>query len=103
MKVKDIKVIGNIGAGTMGHATALQFAMKGYPIRLVDTSRESLDRGRTLIEHDLDTFIKAGLVPVDEREIILARIHAGTDYEALADADFVIESVLENMDVKHQV
>lgn len=103
MKVEDIKVIGNIGAGTMGHATALQFAMKGYPVRMVDTSQESLDRGQALIEHDLGTFIDAGLVPADERETILARIHAGTEYEALADTDFVIESVLEDMDVKHRV
>ena len=103
MKVEDIRVIGNIGAGTMGHATALQFAMKGYPVRMVDTSQESLDRGQALIEHDLGTFIDAGLVPADEREAILARIHAGTEYGALADTDFVIESVLEDMDVKHQV
>ena len=103
MKVDDIKVIGNIGAGTMGHATALQFAMRGYPVRLVDSSRQALDRGRGLIEHDLDTFIGAGLIPQDQRESVLDRIQEDTDYGILADADFVIESVLEDMNVKHQV
>ena len=103
MKIDDIKVIGNIGAGTMGHATALQFAMRGYPVRLVDSSRQALDRGRGLIEHDLDTFIGAGLISQDQRESVLDRIQEDTDYGILADADFVIESVLEDMDVKHQV
>ena len=103
MKVDDIKVIGNIGAGTMGHATALQFAMRGYPVRLVDSSRQALDRGRGLIEHDLDTFIGAGLISQNQREGVLDRIQEDTDYGILADADFVIESVLEDMDVKHQV
>lgn len=103
MKVDDIKVIGNIGAGTMGHATALQFAMQGYPVRLVDSSRQALDRGRGLIEHDLDTFIGAGLISQDQRESVLGRIQEDTDYGILTDVDFVIESVLEDMEVKHQV
>ena len=103
MKVDDIKVIGNIGAGTMGHATALQFAMQGYPVRLVDSSSQALDRGRGLIEHDLDTFIGAGLISKDQRESVLDRIQEDTDYGILADADFVVESVLEDMEVKHQV
>ena len=103
MKIDDIKVIGNIGAGTMGHATALQFAMQGYPVRLVDSSRQALDRGRGLIEHDLDTFIGAGLISQDQRESVLDRIQEDTDYGILTDADFVIESVLEDMEVKHQV
>lgn len=103
MKVDDIRIIGNIGAGTMGHATALQFAMRGYPVRLVDSSRQALDRGRELIEHDLDTFISAGLVRQDQRESVLDRIQEDTDYGILSDADFVLESVLEEMEVKHQV
>ncbi|RBP99016.1 3-hydroxyacyl-CoA dehydrogenase family protein [Bifidobacterium xylocopae] len=103
MAVDDIKRIGNLGAGTMGHATALQFAMKGYPVVLVDSSQEALERGRTLIENDLNTFIESGLVPADERQDILDRIDPTSDYQALADVDFIIESVLENLDVKHSV
>ncbi|AKV55391.1 3-hydroxyacyl-CoA dehydrogenase [Bifidobacterium actinocoloniiforme DSM 22766] len=103
MNVEDIKVIGNIGAGTMGHATALQFAMNGYAVKLVDSSQEALERGTALIEHDLDTFIQAGLVQETERQAILDRIRSGTDYAALSDADFVIESVLEDMGVKREV
>ncbi|BDR53837.1 butyryl-CoA dehydrogenase [Bombiscardovia nodaiensis] len=103
MNVDNIKRIGNIGAGTMGHATALQFAMNGYPVVLVDNDQKALDRGISLIEHDLDTFIEAGLVPADQRAAVLARIEATTDYEAFKDVDFVIESILEDLDLKHRV
>ncbi|WEV42776.1 3-hydroxyacyl-CoA dehydrogenase family protein [Bifidobacterium sp. ESL0682] len=99
----DIKKIGNLGAGTMGHATALQFAMNGYDVTVVDTAQPALDRGRELIERDLDTFIKAGMVKVEDRDAVLGRIAMTTDYEALADVDFIIESVLENLEVKHDV
>lgn len=103
MKMTDIKKIGNLGAGTMGHATALQFAMNGYDVTVVDTAQPALDRGRELIERDLDTFIKAGMVKVEDRDAVLGRIAMTTDYEALADVDFIIESVLENLEVKHDV
>ncbi|WEV60014.1 3-hydroxyacyl-CoA dehydrogenase family protein [Bifidobacterium sp. ESL0728] len=99
----DIKKIGNLGAGTMGHATALQFAMSGYDVTVVDTAQPALDRGRKLIERDLDTFIKSGMVKAEDRDAVLSRISMTTDYEALADVDFIIESVLENLEVKHDV
>lgn len=103
MEMTDIKKIGNLGAGTMGHATALQFAMKGYDVTVVDTAQPALDRGRKLVERDLDTFIKAGMVKAEERDAVLGRIAMTTDYEALAGVDFIIESVLENLEVKHDV
>lgn len=103
MKMTDIKRIGNLGAGTMGHATALQFAMKGYGVTVVDTAQPALDRGRKLIERDLDTFIKSGMVKTADKDAVLGRISMTTDYEALADVDFIIESVLENLEVKHDV
>lgn len=103
MDVTDIRKIGNLGAGTMGHATALQFAMNGYDVTLVDTAQAALDHGRELIERDLDTFIGAGMVKPGDRAAVLGRISTSTEYEALADADFVIESIIENLDVKCEV
>ena len=45
MKLSDIHTIANIGAGTMGHATALQFAMNGYTVNVLTTTQKSLDAG----------------------------------------------------------
>lgn len=103
MKVTDIKTIANIGAGTMGHATALQFAMAGYDVKLYDHHQEGLQRGKTAIQHDLATFQEAGLLSDDPDEI-LNRIAFTTDLaQACQKADFVIESIVEDLQVKQQV
>ncbi|MBA1435269.1 3-hydroxyacyl-CoA dehydrogenase NAD-binding domain-containing protein, partial [Bombilactobacillus bombi] len=103
MNLKDINHIANIGAGTMGHATALQFAMAGYPVQLLDTTQAALDIGIKSIQHDLATFQEAGVLSEDP-QTILKRIATTTDYqEALFNADFVIESVIEDLEIKKQV
>lgn len=103
MDLSKFKVIGNIGAGTMGHATALQFAMHGYTVNLLDTSDDALNNGMAGIKHDLETFEQAGILS-DTPQTILSRIHPTTNYqEALTAADFVIESVVEKLDVKRLV
>lgn len=103
MNTSAIKTIGNIGAGTMGHATALQFAMHGYSVNVLDTSEDALKQGLEKIKNDLTTFSEAGILSEPSAEI-LKRLHFTTDYqEALSAADFVIESVVENMAVKKSV
>lgn len=79
LKMNDIKVIANIGAGTMGHATALQFAMNGYPVNLLDMNQAALNHGMDLIEHDLATFEENGLIKGNQKADILARIVPTTD------------------------
>ena len=103
MKLNDIKKIANIGAGTMGHAIALQFAMKGYEVNLYDHSSEGLQRGMELIKHDLQTFIDAQVV-TEPAEMIRKRINTTTDLTvALKDVQFFIESIVEDEDIKKQV
>lgn len=103
MNTSAIKTIGNIGAGTMGHATALQFAMHGYSVNVLATSEDGLKQGLEKIKNDLTTFSEAGILSEPSAEI-LKRLHFTTDYqEALSAADFVIESVVENMAVKKSV
>ena len=104
LKLSDIKTIANIGAGTMGHATALQFAMYGYHVYLLDTTQKALNHGLDLIKHDLQTFLGANIVQADEETDILARIIPTTDYQkAISKADFVIESIVEDLTVKQLV
>ncbi|GAW98479.1 3-hydroxyacyl-CoA dehydrogenase family protein [Secundilactobacillus mixtipabuli] len=103
MKISAIKNIANIGAGTMGHATALQFAMHGYSVNVLDTSDDALKQGLEKIKNDLKTFSEADILSESATEI-LKRLHFTTDYkEALNSADFVIESVVEDMTVKKSV
>lgn len=103
MQLTEIKTIANIGAGTMGHATALQFAMNGYPVFLYDHSQAGLDRGQALIKADLQTMIEAEITTEDP-QTILKRITPTTDLsQAVSGADFIIESIVEDQAIKQQV
>lgn len=103
MNTSSIKTIANIGAGTMGHATALQFAMHGCSVNVLDTSEDALKKGLEKIKNDLKTFSEADIL-TESAAKILKRLHFTTDYkEALSSADFVIESVVEDMTVKKSV
>lgn len=103
--LQSIHIIANIGAGTMGHATALQFAAAGYEVRLVDQSEEWLRSGIARIREDLTVYAEHGLLREGETvDRVMERISPTTDYARGVDgADFVIESVAENLDVKHRV
>lgn len=102
MNWQDIKHIGVVGTGTMGHAIALEFALAGYPVVLVGHRAESLPAAQKAIAHDLATFKDAGLLKEDEATV-LDRIDYQTDYQALAPADFVVEAVNEDLDLKKTV
>ena len=103
MELTGIKEIANIGAGTMGHAIALQFAMNGYNVKVYDREQTGLQRGKELISHDLKTFIDAGMV-TEKPEKILSRLTYTTNLtDACRNADFVIESIVENEEIKKSV
>lgn len=103
MELTGIKEIANIGAGTMGHAIALQFAMNGYNVKVYDREQTGLQRGKELISHDLKTFVDAGMV-TEKPEKILSRLTYTTNLaDACQNADFVIESIVENEEIKKSV
>lgn len=102
MEWQEIKQVGVVGTGTMGHAIALQFALAGYPVALVGHRPASLEKAMTAIDHDLATFKAAGLLKEAATDVA-ARIAPTTDYAALTAADFVIESVVEDLKVKQAV
>ena len=103
--LEEIATIANIGTGTMGHAIALQFAIAGYDTRLVGRGEASLTRAMERIRADAETFASAGLLREGEDvETVLSRLTPVVGYErGVADADFVIESVAEDLDVKREV
>lgn len=95
--------IGVVGAGTMGSAIAQHFAMKGMDVVLMDQSAESLERGLGLL--------RAGVDQAKEREIIddaicaavLARVRGSNRAADLADREFIVEAVFEDLDVKRSL
>lgn len=86
-----------VGAGTMGHAIALVFAMGGHRVRLTDTHAATLERAPQLMATALETLVEAGEAPETMRERGLGqsvRLCAGLA-EAVAGADVVIEAIIE--------
>jgi 3-hydroxybutyryl-CoA dehydrogenase len=104
MKVEDIKNICNLGTGTMGFGTAVTFAMAGYNVRMYGRSEESLARGFKGVNEALQIYCGHGLVKEGDIAAIIRRIRGVTTLEeAAVDADFVIESIAENLQIKQDI
>jgi len=100
----EIQRVAVVGTGLMGHGIAQTFAMKGYDVCLLSRSRDSWDRAVQEIEWSLGKFVKKGALSRGEAEAALSRITTTSSYEmAVAEADLVLESVSESMDLKRMV
>ena len=92
-----------IGAGTMGGGIAMNFANAGIPVTLLDLSGEALERGLAMIRKNYATSVARGSLTQARAEQAVALVRGATSYEALKDADIVIEAVFEDMKVKQEV
>lgn len=101
MKVEDVKVVGVLGAGTMGSGIAQVCAMAGYEVVLRDIEDRFLERGLSNIRKSLEKFAEKGKLGEDV-DTVMSRIKPTTKLEDLADVDVVIEAIIENMDVKKE-
>ena len=98
-----IKRIGVIGAGTMGNGIAQVFAQSGFEVRLCDLVPAAIDRARGSIEKSLARFVEKGKLAAADRDATLGRLSMGSDLEALADADYVVEAIAEDASAKTAV
>jgi len=98
----EIKKIGVVGAGTMGSGIAQVAATSGFEVILQDISEEQLNRALKTMEKSLDKLREKGKIS-EARESILSRVQIATEMASLKGADFVIEAVFENVEVKKQV
>jgi 3-hydroxybutyryl-CoA dehydrogenase len=98
-----ITTVGVVGAGTMGNGIAQVFAQAGHDVRLVDVAQPMLDRARTTIEKSLAKFVEKGKLAASDSEATLQRLSTFTGLDALADADYVVEAIVENADAKREL
>ncbi len=104
MEMNSIKTITVVGAGLMGHGIAQVFAQAGYSVWLVDLKQAALERALNLIQNSLNILEKKGVMPKKQGREVLARIRFSTDLmPAAAAADFVVEAVAENAEIKRTV
>jgi len=103
MSNDSIKTVAVLGAGTMGNGIAHVFARAGYRVILRDVEKRLLDRALETIAKNLDREIKKGKIDEADPSETLARIQPVTDNITLVGADFVVEAVSEQRDLKVRV
>jgi enoyl-CoA hydratase/3-hydroxyacyl-CoA dehydrogenase len=101
----EIKNIVMIGAGLMGHNAAQIFLMAGYNVTLVDIKDEYVDTGAAKIDGGLKKLeAKGKLGEGVSAADLMGNLKKSIDLaSAVKDADFVVEAVVEIMDVKKDV
>jgi 3-hydroxyacyl-CoA dehydrogenase len=102
-KPRPISSIGVVGGGTMGAGIAVAVLDAGLPVTMIERDEEALARGRKHVEKVYDGLIAKGRITPDTKDATMARFNGSTSYDALAQADLVIEAVFEDMAVKHAV
>ena len=98
-----IKKVFVVGAGLMGSGIAQVAATAGYQVTMRDISDEALDNGIKSIEKSLGKFVEKGKVPEDTAKSALANLKITKEMSEAADADLVVEAVLEKIELKQDV
>jgi 3-hydroxybutyryl-CoA dehydrogenase len=101
--MSEIKTIGVVGAGTMGNGIAQLAAQTGAEVIMRDVKDDFVQRGMSMIDKFLSKGVEKGKLDEDAKKSILGRIVGTTDMKDLAKADFIIEAVIEDLDLKKQV
>ncbi len=99
----EIRSIAVVGAGTMGGGIAMSCADAGLPVKLLDASAETLERGLQRIRDNYAVSVKRGSMTQAQMDERLALIEPVQDYPAIAECDAVIEAVFEQLAVKQDV
>jgi 3-hydroxybutyryl-CoA dehydrogenase len=100
MEVKKIMVV---GAGLMGGGIAQVGAQNGYDVILNDTTEALVDKGLTAIQKGLEGQVRKEKMTAAQRDETLGHIVKSTRLEDAEGADFIVEAVYENLEVKKAV
>ncbi len=104
MNIDDIKQISIIGAGNMGHQISLQCALKGFQTVCTDVSEAMLKKADAFVDSYLAGRVEKGKLSEEEARATRSRIRFTPDLQdAVKNADFVIEAVLEVLDIKRKL
>ena len=101
--LRPIKTAAIVGAGTMGGGISMSFAEFGFPVKLLEASREALDRGLQRIRANYETSVRRGSLTEAEMNRRMALIEPVTSYDDIGQCDVVIEAVFERIPVKEEV
>jgi 3-hydroxybutyryl-CoA dehydrogenase len=96
----DIKKVGVVGCGLMGHGIAQVSAQSGYDVVVREVSQEKLDSGLGKIKKQLGRAVEKGRMEQGDADALLGRIEPTLDYKDFAECDLVVEAITENLEAK---
>src|SRR4029077_21139506 len=97
---KAMKIVGIVGAGLMGRGIAQIVAQAGFDVRLLDAKRFVAADAKRLIAEQLATLVAKGRLAAAAAESAVARIALPESIAGFADADLVIEAIVERLEAK---
>ena len=100
---KKIARVGVVGAGTMGHGIAQIFSQAGFDVKLNDVSLEFVNSGIKRIEGNLSRSVEKGKMTQEEKKAVLSRVHPAQSLDDFKDREYVVEAVLEKIEIKREV
>ena len=98
-----IRKVGVIGAGQMGNGIAHVVSLAGYDVAINDLDKARVDAALSTIEKNMARQTTRGLITEESAETALKRISYAPDFEALKDADLIIEAATEEEEVKRKI
>jgi 3-hydroxyacyl-CoA dehydrogenase len=102
-KLRDVKTVGILGAGTMGTGIGLAFLNAGFPLTIVETTQEALDKGVARVRDTLAANVKRGRATEAQAKERMERLTPSLKLEDLGSSDLIIEAVFENMALKKEI
>lgn len=103
IRPRTLKLVGIVGAGTMGGGIAMVFAGAGIPVRLLEKDGPSLERGIGAIRRNYEEKVKRGKLRPEQAEERMALVQGTLYFDDLGDADLVIEAAFEKMALKKEI
>jgi len=98
------KSVGVLGCGVMGSGIAIVSARAGFKTVVLDTDENALNNGLSLIERFFAKSVEKGKMSAEKKdEIVNKRLVGTTEYEGLAECEFVIEAIFEDLELKQKV
>jgi 3-hydroxybutyryl-CoA dehydrogenase len=97
-----INQVAVLGCGLMGSGIAQVCAQAGRDVTVIEVAEEYLNKGMSGISKQVGRLVEKGKLTAEDRDATLGRLHGSTRLEDAAEAELVIEAIIENMDEKHK-
>jgi 3-hydroxybutyryl-CoA dehydrogenase len=98
----EIKKVGVLGCGLMGSGIAQVSATAGFDVTVLEVEQKYIEKGFAAIRKSLEKLVSKGAV-AESADAIFSRLKGTTQKQDLADCDFVVEAVIENLDEKRKM